>query len=202
MHDDTVAAAYDARAAEYIALLGSLEQLERADETLISRWCGQTSGVLLDAGCGPGVWCGFLADAGRDVVGVDICAEFLATARARHPGVRYTAASMRALPFPDETFGGVLAWYSLIHLPPEDLPAVLAELARVLTVGGRILIGYFDGAAGAEFPHAVIPAFLWSAEALTALLEDAGLNVLEVERREPRAGGSARPHGALIAARL
>ncbi|MGN7862314.1 class I SAM-dependent methyltransferase [Microbacterium sp. 22303] len=209
MDDETVAAAYDARAAEYIALIGSIDQMERADVAMIGRWRDETAGGLLDAGCGPGLWTAFLAEpgsrpgSGRDVVGVDLSAELLTAARERHPGVRFESASFRDLPFPDGSFGGVLAWYSLIHLPPDELPAVLGELARVLAVGGRILIGYFDGEPRERFAHAVAPAYYWSAEALGVLLRDAGFAVTDVERRErePGTAGSVRPHGAIIAER-
>ncbi|MDQ4213908.1 class I SAM-dependent methyltransferase [Microbacterium capsulatum] len=203
MRDEQVAEAYDARAAEYIALIGSIEQMERADVDRIERWRDETPGVLLDAGCGPGQWTAVLSEGGRDVIGVDLSTEFLAAARERHPGVRFEAASMRELPFPDGSFGGILAWYSLIHLPPADLPAVLAELSRVTAAGGRILIGFFDGTPGEEFAHAVAPAYFWSAEALGALLDDAGFTATHAERREREPGpvGSVRPHGALIATR-
>lgn len=203
VHDEQVAAAYDARAAEYVALIGRIDQMERQDVALIGRWRDETPGPLLDAGCGPGLWTAFLGEGGRDVIGVDIAAEFLGTAREHHPGVRFEAASMRDLPFPDGSFDGILAWYSLIHIRPEELRSVLDELARVTAPGGWILIGFFDGEPGEQFAHAIAPAHYWSAEALGALLDDAGFTVLEAERRErePGAVGSVRPHGALIASR-
>ena len=137
------------------------------------------------------------------MIGADVSAEFLAAARAAHPGLRFAAASIRDLPFPDGAFGGVLAWYSLIHAAPEELPGMLDELARVTAPGGRILLGFFDGEPGEEFAHAIAPARYWSAEALTALLDDAGFDVVHAERRErdPGAAGSVRPHGAVIAER-
>lgn len=55
MQDEQVAAAYDARAAEYIALIGSLDQMEGEDIALIGQWRDETPGELLDAGCGPGL---------------------------------------------------------------------------------------------------------------------------------------------------
>ncbi|UJP10541.1 class I SAM-dependent methyltransferase [Microbacterium sp. KUDC0406] len=202
MTDSRIAAAYDSRAAEYTALIGNLDQMEAPDIELIGCWRDATTGPLLDAGCGPGLWTAFLHDDGHDAQGIDLSAEFIEAARARHPGREFTVGSFRRLPFPDASFGGILAWYSLIHTPPEDLPAILVEFARVLAPGGSILIGFFDGTPREPFAHVVAPAYFWSAEALAVLLDAAGLTVTHTERRDRRPGAaSVRPHGALAARR-
>ncbi|WP_367888724.1 class I SAM-dependent methyltransferase [Arthrobacter woluwensis] len=54
----------------------------------------------------------------------------------------FQSADVRRLPSRTAR-GGVLAWFSLIHLDPVDVRAVLAEVHRVLAPGGRILIGFF-----------------------------------------------------------
>lgn len=202
MTDASIAAAYDLRAVEYIELVGRIEQMDAADRSAIARWRDATSGALLDAGCGPGLWTEFLHDGHRDVIGVDLSEQFLTAARERHPHLRFEKASIRDLPFDDASLGGILAWYSLIHTPPEDVPAILAEFARVLAPGGSILIGYFDGASREQFAHAIAAAYFWSADDLTELLADAGFTVTSHERRDRVAGEvSQRPHGALTASR-
>lgn len=202
MADQDVAAAYGARAAEYLALAGGIAQMEEPDVDRIARWRDATPGRLLDAGCGPGHWTAFLGAGGRDAEGIDLTPAFVEAARAEHPGIRFSEGTMRDLPYEDASLGGVLAWYSLIHLPPADVPAVLAEFARVLAPGGGLLIGFFDGAAGEGFAHAVAPAHYWSADALGALLDAAGFDVVDGERRERLPGAaSIRPHGALSAVR-
>ncbi|MFE6997632.1 class I SAM-dependent methyltransferase [Microbacterium sp. NPDC057659] len=202
MTDSKIAAAYDSRAAEYIALVGDIDQMEAPDVELIRSWRDSTPGPLLDAGCGPGLWTAFLNDGSHDVAGIDLSPEFVQAARLRHPGIDFQVASSRELPFEDASFGGILAWYSLIHTPPEDLPAILAELARVLVPGGSILIGFFDGEPREPFAHAVTTAYFWSAEALAALLADGGFAVVASERRNRLSGApSVRPHGAITATR-
>lgn len=202
MTDEQTAAAYDARAAEYIKLLGDISQLDAADADAVGRWRDATTGPLLDAGCGPGLWTAFLNESRHEAQGIDLSAEFIASARERHPGIGFRVGSFRDLPFEDASFGGILAWYSLIHTSPEDLPAILAEFARVLGPGGSILIGFFDGEPRGPFAHAVAPAYFWDAPALTTVLEDAGFAVTASERRDRNPGeASRRPHGSVTAIR-
>ena len=56
-----------------------------------------------------------------------------------------TVASLADLPFEDGRFAGVMAWYSTIHTPDEELPGVLAELVRVLRPGGHLLVAFQAG---------------------------------------------------------
>lgn len=195
---EAVGRAYDARAEEYVARFGDLADLAEVDRALVDRWCGATTGVLLDAGCGPGTWGGLLRAGGRTVVGVDVSAAFLEHARATQPGTLLVRASLEALPLGDARVGGVLAWYSTIHLEPVRLPAALAELGRVLSPGGSLLLGYFAGPPGERFDHAVTTAYFWSAEALGSLLVAAGLEVVEDHLRHEE---GSRPLAAVIARR-
>jgi len=197
-----IAAAYDERAAEYIAVGGQLSQMEPRDVAAIRSWRDGTEGALLDAGCGPGHWTAVLAENGREARGIDLSREFVASARRSHPGIPFETSSFHALSIADASLGGILAWYSLIHTPPTDVPAVLREFARALRPGGSLLLGFFDGEPAESFSHAVTTAYYWSTEALGILLVDAGFEVVSSEQRTRAPGEmSARPHGALIARR-
>jgi ubiquinone/menaquinone biosynthesis C-methylase UbiE len=195
-----IGAAYDARAAEYIDLFGTIDQLAKRDRETITTWRDTTTGRLLDAGCGPGLWSQELTTSGvRDVVGVDASAEFVAAAQTRYPEVSFQRANLAALPLKDRSIGGILAWYSIIHTPPADLPAILEEFARVLTPGGSALIGFFDGEPGEAFDHAVHTAYYWSSEALGGLLAPHGLVVEQASSRQDP--GARRRQGDLVATR-
>lgn len=200
--DASIAAKYDGRAAEYIELAGALEQMDARDRDVIAAWRDATSGGLLDAGCGPGHWTEFLSRGGRQARGLDLSGEFIDAARSAFPDVRFDRGSFRELPVESGSLGGILAWYSLIHTPPTDVPAALAEFARALAPGGSILIGFFEGTARESFAHAVAPAYYWTSEALGDLLADAGFLVTGGERRgrEPDEI-SVRPHASVTAIR-
>jgi ubiquinone/menaquinone biosynthesis C-methylase UbiE len=195
-----IGAAYDGRAAEYIDLFGTIDQLAERDRETITTWRDTTTGRLLDAGCGPGLWSQELTTSGvREVVGVDASAEFIAAAQATYPEVSFERADLAALPLKDRSIGGILAWYSIIHTPPADLPAILDEFARVLTPGGSALIGFFDGEPGEAFDHAVHTAYHWSAEALADLLAPHGFVVERASARQDP--GARRRQGDLVATR-
>ena len=84
---------------------------------------------------------------------------------------------------PAASAAGILSWYSLIHVRPDELPAALAELARVVRPGGGLLVGFFAGQRVEAFPHAVVTAYYWPIEEFSRLLEAAGFRVLATGSR-------------------
>jgi len=109
---------------------------------LITRFWPEATGRFLEAGCGLAANALNLAQRGADVTGVDLSANAVAAAQREFerrgvPG-RFVRGDVRALPFDDGTFdcayaGGVVEHFS-------ELDTALAELVRVLSPGGRLLI--------------------------------------------------------------
>ncbi|MFE1174608.1 class I SAM-dependent DNA methyltransferase [Streptomyces sp. NPDC058773] len=151
------------------ALLGAFAELVRAND----------DAEVADLGCGPGYVTAHLHGLGLKAFGVDASPVMVGLAREAHPGLRFEVGSMAALDLADGALGGVLARWSVIHTPPQDLPAVLAEIARVLAPGGHLLIGFpaTDGPhhETQAYDHAVATAYRWSPDRLAALLRDHGL---------------------------
>lgn len=190
--------AYRERAGEYTQLLGSLDATAAADQDLISAWGSSLDGPAVDAGCGPGHWTKFLRDQGVAVEGIDMVPEFLAEASARFQDVPFRSGTLEALPVPDGSLAGILAWYSLIHLPPASVHGVLTGFARSLRPGGSLLLGFFEGARVAPFAHAVVTAYFWPVPAMHQLLAAAGFDVIETNTRTDP---GHRPHAAVLARR-
>ena len=141
----TALEAYARLAEEYTALLGSVEAMAPEDVLRIETWARTACGPLLDLGCGPGHWTAHLAALGLDVEGWDPVAEFVRIARDRHPDTVYRRAALAELEGRPRTWGGILVWYSLIHLEPAEMPGALAALRGALRPGGTLLLGFFDG---------------------------------------------------------
>jgi SAM-dependent methyltransferase len=100
---------------------------------------------VADIGSGPGHVTARLDTLGVPAFGVDVSPGMVELARQAHPRLRFHVGSMTALDLPDETVGGVLALYSIIHVPDTHLPAVFAEFHRVLRPGGHVLLAFQSG---------------------------------------------------------
>ena len=107
---------------------------------------------VLELGCGAGIpMTAALADS-RDVTGVDISSRQIELARANVPGATFLQADMTALAFDDATFDAVVAFYSLTHVPRDELAGLLARIHAWLRPGGLFLasMGVEDDPGGIE----------------------------------------------------
>lgn len=162
--------------------------------------------TVLDAACGPGGKTVWYAEAGAaEVTGVDLDPGHLAeavrfsAARGTAARTRFVAADAGRLPFRDAAFGLVTASDAFEHFA--EPAAVLAELARALRPGGRLLVTFppFLSANGAHlYDYVRIPwcQVVLSRKALGALVERA---VLEAEAP---AGGDPSRARAIAAEQL
>ncbi|MEU6788535.1 class I SAM-dependent methyltransferase [Nonomuraea angiospora] len=189
----TTADAYDAIAVVYAEFAqGALDRqpLDRAALAAFADFVltGDAGTLVAEVGCGPGQTTAHLRDLGLDVFGIDLSAEMIKLAREAQPDLRFEVGSMDALDLADGALGGILSWYSVIHVPPQDLPPYFTEFHRVLAPGGHLLLGFFESEGGplVSFDHKVTPAYRWPIDDLAELVRAAGF--VEVGRilREPQ----------------
>lgn len=116
---------------------------------------------IADVGCGLGDTTLLLAEAGALPTGFDLAEAMIEAARERNLDVDFQVGDFRRLlrPANDAGWGAILAWFSLIHLAPSELPAVLRHLAQTLLPDGVLAASLYVG-------NAVEEATLWQGERL------------------------------------
>ena len=150
-------AGYDAIAADYERLVaGELESepLGRAMLAAYAEIVRDPGGPVVEVGSGQGRITAYLDGLGVPISGIELSPAMLARARANFPGLRFEPGTMTALDLKDGELGGLVSWYSLIHIPPERHPGVLAEFHRVLAPGGHLLLAFQVGDAPLHFDEA------------------------------------------------
>lgn len=96
---------------------------------------------VLDAGTGTGYGAALLAEAGREVVGVDASRTAVDFASEQFgTKARFQLADVLALPFPDSTFDSVTCFEVIEHIEASDQERLVSELARVLRPGGMLFL--------------------------------------------------------------
>lgn len=103
------------------------------------------SGPVADVGCGPGHITAHLRALGVDAFGIDLSPGMIDVARRDHPGVRFEVGSMTDLDLSDASVAGLLAWWSLIHIPDDEVPTVFAHFHRALRPNGLLQLGFHVG---------------------------------------------------------
>jgi ubiquinone/menaquinone biosynthesis C-methylase UbiE len=147
---------------------------------------------VLDVGCGTGTLAMEVVDrvgqAGR-VAGIDPGAQQIARARAkaarRNAPVEFQLGVIEQLPFPDQTFDVVFSTLMMHHLPAPLKRQGLAEIARVLKPGGRLLIADFTHRSDRQGLAARFRAGGSRIHDLVALVKDAGFEQVETQEMQP-----------------
>lgn len=138
---DTVADNYTDFARDALAKLPDM----RGVLALFAEQVRAGGGPVVDVGCGPGHITAHLRDLGLDVFGVDLSPAMIGIARASYPDLSFEVGSMTELAVADASVGGVLASFSIIHVPDAEIPTVFAHFHRVLRPGGVAMVGFHVG---------------------------------------------------------
>ncbi|MFD7124576.1 MULTISPECIES: class I SAM-dependent methyltransferase [Streptomyces] len=207
---------YDTMAPAYVEFArGELaaKPLERALLSTFAELAAAGGGGLpvADVGCGTGRVTAHLHELGLglDVFGIDLAPQMVAVAREEHPGLRFEEGSMLGLGLPDASLGGLLARYSTIHVPDEELPRAFAEFHRVLAPGAHVQLGFQVGDEPLRLTEAwgleiSLDFHRRQPERVAALLRGAGLEVRSVVWRERDTDGpfpERAPQGFVLARR-
>ncbi|MFD4768956.1 class I SAM-dependent DNA methyltransferase [Streptomyces niveus] len=200
-------AGYDAIAADYAELSRSHPEADPLGRAILGTFAeyvqADGAGPVVEIGSGPGQMAAHLRTLGLDISGIDLSPVMVAMARRTYPELRFEEGSMTDLDLPDGALAGLVAWYSIIHIVPEQLPHVFAQFHRVLAPGGRLLLAFQVGDEPRHydeaFGHRVCLDFRrLSPDRITELLKQAGFQLSAQLLREPY-DDEPTPHAQILA---
>jgi SAM-dependent methyltransferase len=196
---------YDAVADEYVRRLFDELQHKPLDCQLLNRFAAaiQEDGPVGDLGCGPGHVARYLDARGVQVVGIDLSTGMIEQARRLNPGINFQQGDMLALNIEDEAWAGAVAFYSLIHIPRDEVVRALVEIKRTLRPGATLLLAFHIGEEVVhldelwDIPISADFAFFQPAE-MAGYLSAAGFVIEEVIERPPYEDVEYPSHRAYI----
>jgi SAM-dependent methyltransferase len=185
-------AGYDRVALEYAARFKDEMDDKPFDRDCLDRLAREVRdlGPICDLGCGPGQIARYLHRNGVQTLGVDLSPNMIAEARRLNPEIYFHQGDMLALLEEDNSWGGIAAFYCIIHIPRAQVVDALREMKRVLKPGGSLLVAFHVGTeikhldAWWEKPVSLDFAFFLPAE-MENWLGRAGFELEETMLRQP-----------------
>ena len=199
---------YDAVAPEYAERFKDEMDDKPFDRDCLDRLAREVGevGAICDLGCGPGQIARYLHRKGVKTLGVDLSPNMIAEAQRLNPEIHFHQGDMLSLPDADNSWGGIAAFYCIIHIPREQIVDALREMKRVLRPGGVLLVTFHIGAKIEhldEFFEKTVNldfAFYLPTE-MENWLRDAGFELEETLVREPNPAVEVETQRAYLFAR-
>lgn len=149
------------------------------------------SGKLVDLGCGPGQTTKFLWECGiTNLLGVDISPVMIEEAAKLHPQIAFETADILQLPYADQSFGGAIAFYSIVHFNYEQVKMAFREVKRILKAAGQFLFSFHIGNemlhVDTLLDHPVnIDFYFFQTQKIIDLLIATGFEIIDAVERLP-----------------
>jgi len=163
-------------------------------------------GPICDLGCGPGQIARYLHRQGVETLGVDLSPKMVAEAQRLNPEIHFHQGDMLSLPDADNSWGGIAAFYCIIHIPGEHVVDALCEMGRVLKPGGILLITFH---IGGEIKHidewwekpVNLDFAFYLPDQMEVWLKEAGFDLVDALVREPNPDMEVTTRRAYVFAR-
>jgi ubiquinone/menaquinone biosynthesis C-methylase UbiE len=124
---------------------------------------------------------------------MDISSGMVEQARKLNPGIKFQQGDMLKLDIENEAWGAIVAFYSIINIPRDEVLTALRELYRVLRSGGLLLLAFHLGEETIHMEEwrgeeVSVDFNFFRLEEVEGYLKKASFVVEEVIEREPYEG--------------
>lgn len=185
--------AYNLAAQKYHDLFHNEMNEKEYDRKLLDSFAARfnNDSLICDAGCGPSGHIGrYLFDKGINVVGVDISEKCIELAKLNNPEMKFECADISKMPFDDNSFDGLISYYSIINTPKIYVKKIFSEFCRVLKPNGYLLLavkagtteGYIDDLLGIKTRTYFS---LFTQDEIVSYFEEAGFALEFIDKRNP-----------------
>ncbi|MBC7817088.1 MAG: methyltransferase domain-containing protein [Planctomycetaceae bacterium] len=187
-----VRAAYDIASETYARKFVNELDDKPLDRELLQQFADivGTKRPVLDIGCGPGHTTAHLTSLGLMATGVDFSPKMIEVASRTFPQSRFEVGDFFSLRHEASSVAGILAFYCIVHLTPDQLVPAFSEMLRVLCGGGVLLLSFHVGsevirAENFLDTNAVLDFTFFEPVQIEAVLRTVGFAPIEVRVRTP-----------------
>ena len=189
---DSVRAAYDIATEAYARKFVSELDHKPFDCALLKRFAASVDEgrPVLDLGCGPGHTPAHLTSLGLLATGVDLSPRMIEIASQTFPQSRFEVGDFCSLRHESSSVAGILAFYCIVHLTPEQLVPAFAEMHRVLSDDGVLLLSFHVGTEMLRAENfletsAALDFTFFEPSQIETLLRSVGFDWVDVRVRAP-----------------
>ena len=186
---------YDSVAREYAEKFFGEHEKKPKDQEILHRFSIEIKDKkpVWDFGCGPGQTTKYLKDLGIEISGLDLSEKILEQARTIHPGIDFRTGNILELEFDDDSIGGVVAFYAIVHFTKEQVEIAFREVFRVLQPDGIFLFTYHIGEETLHIEEFLgkkidIDFMFFTTDFISSCLKKIGFKQIEIIEREPYPG--------------
>ena len=184
---------YDRTAEQYAQAFQNELNYKPLDRLMLERFFheNQHTGTVLDVGCGVGQTTHYLYQLGiKDIIGIDLSPQMTEIAGRLNPHLKFKIGNMLKMNFLSQSIGGVLSFYSIIHLDYDEVGIAFEEIYRVLKPSGQFLCAFHIGEGKLSVTDFLdtkveLDFYFFNVDTMLAIAEKTGFKVLETLVRYP-----------------